>query len=193
MCGAGRVIGGDCTHRVLGCAPRFGYVTLVVACVISMLLHAAIFWLPVMPLYSPLQKGALARSVLEARFREFPVARTENPVASQSGGVTAGRSGAATAGGEAKRYLPMIFPEKDPELISDMEISLEGSLVRGFMILHLRILRSGAVDVAEVVYSTLPEALSESLSKQFATARFSPAERDGLVVDADLLFRVDVE
>lgn len=191
MRGVGWGIDGDCPCPAVSCVSRSSCTALTVAFVISLLLHMVLFWLPVMPFSSLVQQGAAARSPLEIRFRGLSFTRVENRVASGS----VGRVGESGGGGrfDSKRQLSAVFPAKDPELISDLEVFLEGEQARGFMILRLRILGSGMVDVAEIVHSTLPAALSESLLGQFAMAQYKAAEREGRVVDADLLLRVDVE
>jgi hypothetical protein len=85
-----------------------------------------------------------------------------------------------------------VLPEREPELVSEIDSEINDPRVRGFMILHLQIDDSGAVDAADVIYSELPSGIAELLVERFALARFKPAVRKGKVAEASILLRIDI-
>lgn len=77
--------------------------------------------------------------------------------------------------------------------MSEIDSEIDDPRVRGFMILRLLINESGAVDVAEVIYSELPSDVAELLVKRFAAAWFKPAVRNGEAAEASILLRIDID
>lgn len=99
---------------------------------------------------------------------------------------------------EASMFAPSggfsgVLPEREPELASEIDSEIDDPRVRGFMIVHLQVNESGAVDAADVIYSELPSEVAEMLMKRFASARFKPAVRNGQVAEASILLRIDVD
>lgn len=86
-----------------------------------------------------------------------------------------------------------VLPEKEPELASEINPEIDDPRVRGFMILHLQIDESGAVDATDVIYSEFPSDVAEVLVKRFASARFKPAVRNGKAAEASILLRIDID
>lgn len=89
--------------------------------------------------------------------------------------------------------LSAVLPDKEPELASEIDSGIDDPRVRGFMILHLQIDEAGAVGMADVVYSELPSSVADLLAKRFALASFKPAVRNGKVVEASILLRIDID
>lgn len=77
--------------------------------------------------------------------------------------------------------------------MSEIDSEIDDPRVRGFMILRVQINESGAVDVAEVIYSELPSDVAELLVKRFGAAWFKPAVRNGKATEASILLRIDID
>lgn len=84
-------------------------------------------------------------------------------------------------------------PDQAPVLISEIDGAVESLGVKGKMILHLEVDATGLVEFSEVIYSELPEVVGREVQRRFNEARFRPAVRNGRVVDASVLLRIDVE
>ena len=184
---------GEGGYAIAGGTSSFDHVKLAALLFVSMILHALILLVPVAPYASVTEHRAVTRSALDVSFRGFSLIRRERLVVSDSVAVKGGAASPELSRPRSSHRLPAVLPAKDPELISDMELVFDGLQARGFMILRLRVLESGSVGEAEIIYSGLPADLSETLREQFAMAQFKPAEREGQVVDAELLLRVDVD
>ena len=89
--------------------------------------------------------------------------------------------------------IPAVLPEKEPELLSEIDTEIDDPRVWGFMILRLQIDESGGVAESEVIYAELPQDIADLLMKRFATARFKPAVRNGRVAEASILLRIDID
>ncbi len=84
-------------------------------------------------------------------------------------------------------------PDQEPVLTSEIDGVVETLGVKGMMILHLEVDATGLVEFSEVIYSELPEVVGWEVQRRFNEAMFRPAVRDGRVVDASVLLRIDVE
>lgn len=86
-----------------------------------------------------------------------------------------------------------VLPERQPELVSEIDLEIDDPRVRGFIILHLQIDESGVVDAADVIYSEVSSDVTELLLRQFASARFKPAVKNGKAAEASILLRVAID
>ena len=84
-------------------------------------------------------------------------------------------------------------PDRNPILLSEIDVAVESWGIKGKMILHLEVDASGEVRFLEVIYSELPDAVGQDLRRRFEEARFQPAVRNGRVVEASVMLLVNVD
>lgn len=97
----------------------------------------------------------------------------------------------ASRGGVALFTAPQ--PDQMPVLLSEIDGAVESLGVKGKMILHLEVDATGQVEFSEVIYSELPDVVGWELQRRFSGAKFRPAVKNGRVIGASLLLRIDVE
>lgn len=100
---------------------------------------------------------------------------------------------AADASGSHDRVLPGVNLNAEPELITEIDTSIDDPYAYGFLILWLKISAEGKVEASKVIYSSLSERNSRLLEERFSTAVFSPKMANGQAEETEILLRIDVE
>lgn len=90
-------------------------------------------------------------------------------------------------------FFPEVSQDQLPEPLTEIELSFEDPRIVGFMILFLRIDRTGAVVASEIMYTNLPSDVRDKIVLGFSSMRFKPGRRGGEPDDASVLLRVDVD
>ena len=173
--------------------------TLLVSFLLSVGVHSAFVFLPVVQAGrnvevratawqrgpNPLQvrlidqgEAHFPKKDIEVKARVAPAAISRRPVNEKKLPVTG---------------FPAVLPDKEPELVSEVDPEIADPRVRGFMILHLQIDSAGRVDASEVIYSELPQAATDLLVQRFVSASFKPAVRNGQIAESSILLRIDIE
>lgn len=183
---------------------------------LSCLLHAVVFSLPHPGVHSAAGPGAspgpqTAPRVFAVSLAPKHLARPAVPAPASGGGdlpaeaVSRGSDSSATqetkARSEGAGLLPLPGPAyfttdqltRRPQAVSVAELDTTATrpyIVRGALILLLKINELGQVMEAEVEQSDLPEIFAETAASVFRNARFTPGERDGRKVNT--LMRIEV-
>lgn len=80
-----------------------------------------------------------------------------------------------------------------PVLLSEIDLTVEDFRITGRLLLNLDIDEVGRVAGLEVVFSELPEQLSNELARQFQKAIFRPAMRSGKPFRKAILLMIEVD
>jgi TonB family protein len=129
-------------------------------------------------------------SMLDATAAETP-ARVERDQAPESG-----EPRATTLGVPAPRYFSARELSERPEVIGDVaDLPGEFAVIQdsGRLVLLLRINEAGTVDDVDVVTSGVSRQLQAIVVRQFGSARFVPAKKDGVAVKSRLKIEVIVK
>lgn len=192
MCGhANAMCGSDCVmdNDAWRCS---GVVRLIFFIAVSLVLHSLVFVVPVSwQRISPLG----SRVGGEQMFQIF-LAPTPSAPASVAKMLSPGERGGNKTGlrlGGGAVGVPVVPVVVDASLVSEIAIEVDDPEANGFLILSLDVNTDGVVDASSIVYSELPEAVSQLIERQFAAAMYKPAAINGQRHRATLLFRVDVD
>ena len=171
-------------------------VRIALSALFSLVLHLALLFVPALgggALWSASQDGASPRTMLKlglvssAKQGKLSLPRPVEQVSPTRN----------NAKNPASRVGVGLFsapkPDQTPVLISEIDGAVESLGVKGKMILHLEVDATGLVEFSEVIYSELPEVVGWEVQRRVNEAMFRPAVRDGRVVDASVLLRIDVE
>ena len=172
--------------------------TLLVSLLLSLGVHSVLLFLPVVHMgkYADVRAAAGKRAThrLQVRLVQLGEVRHQNDIEAVAKVVPTAVSRRPV---EEKSLpltgVPAVLPDKEPELVSEIDSEIAAPRIRGFMILHLQIDNVGLVGGSEVIYSELPQAATDLLVQRFVSARFKPAVRNGQIAESSILLRVDVE
>lgn len=179
--------------------PQCGKARLVVCLMLSLGVHSLLLFLQVSQTGSVVGANTMIGQRESGRLQVFLAPRVGEihvkriSADTENAAVTSGHTVRESSKLRQSDGFSGVLPEKEPELMSEIDSEIDDPRVRGFMILRVQINESGAVDVAEVIYSELPSDVAELLVKRFGAAWFKPAVRNGKATEASILLRIDID
>lgn len=199
MYGCQSAMDGNCLGMVRLLEKQSSPGRLLVCFLFSLGIHSLLLLLPVVQAVSVAAVSGAGTRSLPGRLQVFLVPQEREVVEQKvfkdmpTAAIVSGRSLQAAPKFPQGEGVSGVLPDKEPELVSEIDSEIDDPAARGFMILYLRIDEMGLVSAADVIYSGLPSGATDLIVQRFVSARFRPAVKNGKVAEVSTLLRIDID